>query len=159
MDALRDTEWALQHAAARYPGVPAVLVGHSMGGRAALHATGHPSVIATCALAPWLDASDPVEPLVGRTVLIAHGDRDRMTDPAESLDYALRAKALTPRVCRFNVHGEGHSMLRRAKDWNSLVHRFVFGALEIEPEDPEIANALCQPVPTGLCAALSGVDR
>jgi pimeloyl-ACP methyl ester carboxylesterase len=159
MDALLDTEWALEHAASRHPNVPVVLVGHSMGGRAALRAAGHSSVVATAALAPWLDESDPVEQLAGRTVLIAHGDRDRTTDPAESLDYAVRARAVTDRVCRFDVHGDGHAMLRRARDWNSLVHRFVFGELGIEPEDPEITNALHQPVPAGLHAALSGVDR
>ncbi len=77
------------------PGTPVVLVGHSMGGRAALGAAGAPNVVAVCALAPWLDGSDPVDQLAGRTVLIAHGDRERYTDPGESYAYALRAKAVT----------------------------------------------------------------
>jgi pimeloyl-ACP methyl ester carboxylesterase len=154
-DAMRDAEWACELAQRLHPGAPVVLLGHSMGGRAALHAAGHPSVRAVCALAPWLDGTDPVEQLAGRTVLIAHGDRERMTDPAESYDYALRAKAVTDRVCRFEVHGDGHAMLRRRRDWSSLVRRFVGGELGVEPPDPRIANALGRPAPDGLRVALS----
>jgi dienelactone hydrolase len=159
MDAKQDALWALDEAARRHPGVPVVLLGHSMGGRAALHAAGHPGVRAVCALAPWLDGTDPVEQLAGRGVLIAHGDRDRMTDPAESYAFAVRAKRVTDRVCRFDVLGDGHAMLRRAGDWNSLVRRFVLGELGIEPPDPEIANAMRQPAPAGLRTALSGARQ
>lgn len=159
MDAKQDTLWALDEVARRHPGVPAVLVGHSMGGRAALHAAGHPAVQAVCALAPWLDGTDPVEQLAGRTVLIAHGDQERMTDPGESYAYAVRAKRVTDRVCRFDVHGDGHAMLKRARDWHSLVCRFVLAEMGIEPPDPEITNALRQPAPAGLRAALAGAQR
>lgn len=159
LDPVLDAEWALDHAQACYPDVPVVLVGHSMGGRAALRVAGHPSVIAVCALAPWLDDSDPVRQLAGRTVLIAHGDREHLTDPAESFAYAMRAAAVTDRVCRFDVHGDGHAMLRRARDWNTLVRRFVLGELGLRPEDPEISDALSRPVPSGLRVALTGAAR
>jgi acetyl esterase/lipase len=125
-----------------------------MGGRAALAAAGAPNVVAVCALAPWLDRSDPVEQLAGRTVFIAHGDRDRFTDPRESFAYALRAKRITARTARFELPGAGHYMLSRARDWQVLVRRFVLGTLEIEPKDPGIANALQQPAPDGLRAAV-----
>lgn len=154
-DALRDAEWAIDEIGRRHPGLPIVLVGHSMGGRAALGAAGGRGVVAVCALAPWLDGSDPVDQLAGRTVLIAHGDDDRWTDPNESLEYAVRAKRVTDRVCRFEVVGSGHFMLSRLSDWQSLVRRFVLGAIGIEPEDPDIANALRQPAPGGLRTALS----
>lgn len=154
-DPLLDAGWALNEIARRHPGVPVVLVGHSMGGRAALHAAGAPNVVAVCALAPWLDGTDPVHQLADRTVLIAHGDRERWTDPRQSYAYALRAKRVTDRICRFDVVGDGHSMLRRAGDWHALVQRFVLGVLDIEPLDPAIANALRQPAPSGLRAALS----
>ena len=127
-----------------------VLVGHSMGGRAALGAAGAPNVVAVCALAPWLDGSDPVHQLDGRTVLIAHGDRERYTDPRESYAYALRAKQRGVRICRFDVPGAGHFMISRAGDWHRIVRRFVLGVLGIEPEDPVIANALRQPAASGL---------
>src|SRR6201991_3105374 len=104
-DPVLDADWALGEIAERHPGVPVVLVGHSMGGRAALGAAGAPNVVAVCALAPWLGGSDPVDQLAGRTVLIAHGDRERWTSPASSFEYAVRAKRITDRVARFDVHG------------------------------------------------------
>ena len=155
-DALRDAQWALAELAGRFPGVPVVLLGHSMGGRAALGAAGAANTVAVCALAPWLDGSDPVVQLDGRTVLIAHGDRERWTDPAESYAYALRAKERGVRVCRFDMPGAGHFMISRARDWHTLTRRFVLGELGIEPVDPAIANALREPTPNGLRAQLHG---
>ncbi|MHA6622644.1 alpha/beta fold hydrolase [Pseudonocardia sp. DLS-67] len=160
-DPVQDAGWALRELAARHPGAPVVLVGHSMGGRAALAAAGAPNVAAVCALAPWLDASDPVDQLTGRTVLIAHGDRERYTDPRESFAYAVRAKGVTDRVARFDVAGAGHFMITRAGDWHALVRRFVLGELGVEPLDPLIANALRRPSPEGLRVALprNGAER
>ena len=138
--------------------IPVVLLGHSMGGRAALGAAGAPNVTAVCALAPWLDGSDPVAQLAGRTVLIAHGDRERYTDPAASYAYAVRAKAAGVAICRFDLPGAGHFMLTRLGDWNALVRRFVLGVTGIEPLDPVIANALAQPAPQGLTAQLEEME-
>lgn len=154
-DAQRDAEAGIAEIAARHPGVPVVLVGHSMGGRAALGAAGAPGVIAVCALAPWLDGTDPVDQLAGRTVLIAHGDQERWTSPAASFEYAVRAKRVTDAVARFDVHGAGHFMLSHVGEWDRLVDGFVLGVTGIEPEDPVIANALRQPTPAGLRAALA----
>ena len=152
-DAARDAVTGVDAVAARHPGVPVLLLGHSMGGRAALAAAGAAPVVAVCALAPWLDAADPVDQLAGRTVLIAHGDRDRWTSPAASFDYAVRAKRVTDRVARFEVPGDGHPMLARAGEWHGLVRRFALGVAGVEPLDPVIANALRQPTPAGLRAA------
>ncbi len=44
----------LAQAGHRFGQVPVVLIGHSMGGRAALRAAGHPLVTAVGAVAPWL---------------------------------------------------------------------------------------------------------
>jgi dienelactone hydrolase len=153
-DPVRDTEWALQQVQERYPGVRVALVGHSMGGRAALWAAGDPGVVGVCALAPWVTPEDPVEQLAGRTVLIAHGELDRVTDPAQSYHYALRARQVTDRVCRFDVRDDGHAMLRRAGDWTSLVRRFVLGVLAVTPLDAEIAEGFQRPAPSGLLIPL-----
>jgi pimeloyl-ACP methyl ester carboxylesterase len=150
-----DARWALEKIRATHGDVPVVLLGHSMGGRVAFRVAADPSVRAVCALAPWTETGEPVEQLAGRTVLIAHGDEERMTDPALSYSYALRAKQVTDRVCRFDVHGDGHAMLRRAADWTGLVCRFVLGELGVEPLHPAIANALAEPAPDGLRVPLA----
>jgi acetyl esterase/lipase len=157
-DALLDAQWAVRELTRRHPGRPIVLVGHSMGGRAALGAAGADGVTAVCALAPWLDGTDPVTQLAGRTVLIAHGDRERWTDPSASFAYAMRAKSAGVAVCRFTLPGAGHFMLARAADWSGLVRRFVFGVTGLEPLDPAIANALAQPAPNGLNAQLKEME-
>lgn len=157
-DALVDARWATEELARRHPDLPVVLLGHSMGGRAALGAADAANVTAVCALAPWLDDTDPVDQLAGRTVLIAHGDRERWTDPRASFDYAVRAKAAGVAICRFELPGAGHFMLSRVADWNAIVRRFVLGATFVEPIDPVIANALTRPVPHGLVTQPSEME-
>lgn len=149
-DALIDARSALDAARQRYPGAGIVLVGHSMGGRAALLAAGAEGVTGVCALAPWLEPGDPVAQLAGRSVVIAHGDRDTWTDPARSEDYARRARHVTPEVCRFVVRGSGHPMLRRAGDWTSLVRAFVAGMVGASAQHPLIAAGMRTPAPEGL---------
>ncbi|HEY3751302.1 MAG TPA: alpha/beta hydrolase [Pseudonocardiaceae bacterium] len=149
-DALRDARWALDQAAGQHPQALVVLVGHSMGGRAALLCAGTDGVLAVCALAPWLEPDDPVEQLAGRRVLIAHGDRDRWTSPARSYEYAIRSRSVTPSVCRFELHGAGHPMLRHAAAWTGLVRAFVAGVVGAAPPHPAIQAALAAPTPDGL---------
>src|SRR3954453_1982394 len=60
-DAYTDVRWAIEQLREEYgPGLPLVLVGHSMGGRAVLRAGGDPQVGAVCALAPWTPPGEPV---------------------------------------------------------------------------------------------------
>ena len=98
-----------------------------------------------------------MEQLAGRGVLIAQGDRERMTDPAASFDFAVRARRVTDRIARFDVLGDGHAMLRRAADWSSLVRRFVLGELGVEPVDRVITKAMHEPAPGGLRTALTAL--
>ena len=154
---VQDARWALAQLRDHHPRVPVVLLGHSMGGRVALRVADDPAVVAVCALAPWTRESEPVRQLAGRSVLIAHGDRERMTDPWLSYQFAVRAKAVTERVCRFEVLGDGHAMLRRARDWSTLVSRFVEGELALREPDPMIEDAMLQPVPHGLRVPLPAV--
>ncbi|WP_394617632.1 alpha/beta hydrolase [Lentzea sp. JNUCC 0626] len=156
LDPVQDAQWALDRISEQHPGVPIVLVGHSMGGRTALRVAGHPNVVAVCALAPWLVPGEPYEQLSGKALLIAHGDQERMTDPAKSLEFARQAKTVTDRVARFSVVGDGHAMLRRARDWTRLVVSFVHGELGLEPVAPDIANAMEEASPRGLDVPLGG---
>jgi len=154
MDPVLDARWALGEARRRHPGAPVVLVGHSMGARTALWVADDPAVAGVCALAPWTPAGVPVDQLSGRTVLIAHGDQDRVTAPALSLAYGLRAKEVTEATCRFDVRGDTHAMLRRAKEWRLLVRRFTLGVLGVTEMDHVIASALAKPSPGGLSVTL-----
>jgi pimeloyl-ACP methyl ester carboxylesterase len=95
----------------------------------ALRVADEPGVVAVCALAPWTTGNDRVDQLAGRAVLIAHGDRDRITSPADSRAYADRAMRVSDSVRLLDIRGDGHSMLRRAGVWTGLVRRFVLGAL------------------------------
>jgi dienelactone hydrolase len=129
LDPVSDAEWAIEELHRAHPGVPVALVGHSMGARVAFRVAGDPSVVAVCALAPWVTADDPVDQLAGRSVLIAHGDRDTTTDPAKSHAYAERLRRVTDQVRVVDIPGDGHAMLRKAPVWTLLVRRFVLTAL------------------------------
>lgn len=152
---VRDARWALDDVRARHGSdVPVVLVGHSMGGRTALRVGDDVNVVGVAALAPWIERGEPWEHLAGQTLLIAHGDRERMTSPKASLWFADRVASVSDRVARFDVLGDGHAMLRRAGEWHRLVARFALGALGIEPFDAAVANAMAAGAPEGLSVPL-----
>jgi alpha-beta hydrolase superfamily lysophospholipase len=155
LDPVVDARWALARIRAEHPGVPVAVVGHSMGGRVVLRVADDPAVVAVCALAPWTERDEPVDALKGRTVLIAHGDYDRVTDPALSYDFAVRARPIAKDIARFDVHGDGHAMLRRAGDWTALVRGFVLAGLGFEPMPAVVANAFTRPAPAGLAVPLA----
>jgi dienelactone hydrolase len=136
-DPVVDALWALERIEQRYGPVPVVLLGHSMGGRAALRAAGQPSVRGVVALAPWLPEAEPVGQLRGRSVLIAHGDADRVTDPARSLSYAERAQAEGIDL-EYRVIPRGdHAMLRSARVWHALAAQFAVGRLLAPSSDDD----------------------
>jgi dienelactone hydrolase len=120
-----DALWALEQIQAEHPGAPVYLVGHSLGGRTAIAAGGHPSVKAIMALAPWLPGTEGVDHLRGVPVLIAHGTRDKWVSPNYSLNFAIRAQRAGMDVSRVEVVGVGHGMLRRISLWHGLTTYFV----------------------------------
>ncbi|MBQ0851175.1 alpha/beta fold hydrolase [Streptomyces sp. BH-SS-21] len=117
-DALRDARRALEELQRLAPDVPVVLVGHSMGGRAALRAAGAPQVHGVLALAPWCPEGEPVAQLREKEVVVLHGDRDRVTDPRLSKAFAHRARAAGARAAFVDMVGGDHAMLRHAGDWH-----------------------------------------
>ncbi|HEY7047380.1 MAG TPA: alpha/beta fold hydrolase [Jatrophihabitantaceae bacterium] len=123
-----DTRDALDELRRRYPDRPVALIGHSMGGRTALYVADEPGVRAVVALAPWIEQYDRVEPLTGRRLLIAHGDRDRITDPAASAAFARRAAEVAD-VSYVQVRSSEHTMLRRAPLWHELAAAFAVAAV------------------------------
>lgn len=154
LDPVVDARWALAEIRRKHPEVPIAVVGHSMGGRVALRVADDSAIVGVCALAPWTPENERADQLAGQTVLIAHGLRDTMTDPDLSHAYAVRAKAVTDNVCRFELCGEGHAMLRRYREWTLLVRRFVLGALGVTAVDHAIVAALAKPAPDGLSVPL-----
>ena len=101
-DTVRDARAALEELADRAGPVPAVLVGHSMGGRAALRMGGHRNVRAVVGLAAWCPPGEPVEQLRGKRVVLLHGDRTvRRIRKAHANSPTVRARwAPRRRGCR-----------------------------------------------------------
>lgn len=153
-DAFTDVRWAIAQLREQHgTDVPIVLVGHSMGGRAALRAGGEPSVTAVCALAPWTPPGEPVMHLGDQTVAILHGRGDRWVPARLSAEFAVRARRAHARVARFEIEG-GHTMVRKSHRWHTFARDVVLGGTGIEPMRTDIANALQQPTPEGLAVPL-----
>jgi pimeloyl-ACP methyl ester carboxylesterase len=126
-----DLTEVLDEIAALYGSAPVVLVGHSMGARAAMRAAGHPAVSAVAGLAPWLPLGEPVDHLAGRRVLVAHGSADGITSPSETWAFVDRARAVTG-VTAIEVRDGDHPMLRRARLWHAIAAEFARAALGLE---------------------------
>ncbi|MCW2602145.1 MAG: lysophospholipase [Pseudonocardiales bacterium] len=120
---------ALDLLAARYPGAPIALVGHSMGGRAAMRGAGHPAVRAVVGLAPWIAFAEPYRQLADRDVLILHGTADRWTDPVASESYGDAAAQIGARVSYVAVEGGTHSMLQHPRFWHRVTADYVTAIL------------------------------
>jgi len=137
MSPVADAVWALARLAERYSGRPIGLVGHSMGGRTALRAAGQDHVRSVVGLAPWLPPGEPVAQLADRRVLLAHGDRDRMTSAASTERFVAQLRAAGVPASFATVRGEGHAMLRRAAAWHELTAGFLVGTLlhDADPSD------------------------
>jgi dienelactone hydrolase len=109
-----DARWALQQLFARFSrALPCCLVGHSLGGRAALLAAGSPEVRSAVALAPWVvPASDRAVDVRDKPILIIHGSRDRVADPARAAELARRLERVDGADVDFRlVEGAAHAML------------------------------------------------
>ena len=140
-DPVADVEFALAAIGERYGPVPVVLVGHSMGGRAALRAAGHPRVRGVVALAPWLPDAEPLDQLAGRDLAVLHGTRDLTTSPRASTRFVARAAPLTRRTACVQVPWSGHGMLLRAGLWHHLTAEFVRAVVDDAPFTDALADA------------------
>ena len=123
---VRDAQWALDQLADRFGALPVCLVGHSLGGRAALLAAGRAHGVV--ALAPWVYPTDVAPDLNGQRILFVHGTDDRIASPARS---AALARALGERaqVAYVRVAGGKHAMLRRHAQFDGLAADFALSSL------------------------------
>jgi predicted esterase len=143
---VRDVAWALEQIAERHGNrLPTCLVGHSLGGRAALLSAGRPEVSAVAALAPWVYPSDMPQRLDGQRILVVHGDRDRVADPDRSAEVvrrlAHRADA-RGRVSYVSVAGGKHAMLHRHRLFDALAADFTAAVLLDRPVGATLARVL-----------------
>jgi pimeloyl-ACP methyl ester carboxylesterase len=141
---VQDLSDALDQIEARFGPVPIVLIGHSMGARAAFRVAGHPAVTAVAGLAPWLPPTEPVDQLAGRRVLLVHGSADHITSPGETWAYAERVCAVT-RTATIEVRGGEHTMLRRAPLWHRLAVEFSRLSLGLPTSPGDVAAAFRLP--------------
>ena len=156
-----DVGIALDRIGATYGPVPVVLVGHSMGGRAALRAAGHPQVRGVVALAPWLPGAEPVEQLAGRDLVVLHGTRDLTTSPRASAHFLARAVPMTRRAVCLRVPWSGHGMVTRASLWHRLTIEPEFCQFQVVVAKvrPEEAFNLCTRICILIFVQLSSGSR
>ncbi|CAM5291333.1 hypothetical protein SAVIM338S_00303 [Streptomyces avidinii] len=119
--------------------VPVVLVGHSMGGRAALRLAGHPRVRGVVALAPWCPPGEPVGQLRGRQVAILHDRHDRVTSAQDAWDYLARAERGGAHAVAVRMPRGGHTMVRDARTWHRTAASLTAAMLGLAPS-PAVAR-------------------
>jgi alpha-beta hydrolase superfamily lysophospholipase len=136
-----DAAWALERVARQHGDLPTALVGHSLGGRAALLAGGDPQVRSIVALNPWVLPTDHVD-LHGTPALVVHGTDDRVALPARSADLARRLSASAP-VGYVTVPGGRHAMLRHGRAFETYAAEFVTATLlGTRPRSDAVADVL-----------------
>jgi alpha-beta hydrolase superfamily lysophospholipase len=120
---VQDVAWALGEIAERFgDALPVCLVGHSLGGRAALLSAGEAQVHGVVALAPWISPTDVPAGARGTPVVIIHGDGDRIAGSDRSRQFAGRLGRET-QVTYISVAGGTHAMLRRRDAFDGLAAR------------------------------------
>ncbi len=129
-----DVAWALDQVEQRYPDRPVALVGHSLGGRAALLAGDRGCVRSVVALNPYVFPDDGPD-LRGRQVLVVHGDQDRIARPGASAAVARRIAATTD-VGYVVVSGGKHAMLKHGATFERTAADFVAATLLGDDLDP-----------------------
>ena len=123
---VQDVEWALEQVAERLgASMPVCLIGHSLGGRAALLAAGHKQVRSAVALAPWVLATDNPRGLDAQRLLIVHGSDDRIASPHRSAALAQGLRDRGVHVDYVAVPGGKHAMLRHHDKFSDQAARFV----------------------------------
>ena len=138
-----DVAWALDELRERFgAGIPICLVGHSLGGRAALLSAGRDDVRSVVALAPWVYESDgQVRVPTGRRILIVHGDQDRVASPQRSAGVA-QALRRTADVGYIRVSGGKHAMLKHGSVFDRAAADFATATLLGDEPRPPVSQVL-----------------
>src|SRR6476646_8267490 len=136
---LGDARWAIDQIAEAHPGLPIVVVGHSLGGRVAMHVVGssssagssggRSSVVGAVGLAPWVEPADPVGLLRGVPLAVVQGTRDRIVPEPSTRAWLARAAHAGARIDSTLIDGAGHAMLRYFRRWHRLTSDGVLTVL------------------------------
>jgi pimeloyl-ACP methyl ester carboxylesterase len=128
---LVDARWALDQVRAAYPGWPVAVVGHSMGGRVALHLGEERDVRLVVALAPWIERVDP-RPGPGCRTVVIHGDRDVICALSRSRRLVEELQRQGRDASLIRVARGDHGMLLRPRLWTELTTGVVTGTFADE---------------------------
>jgi pimeloyl-ACP methyl ester carboxylesterase len=140
---VRDVEWALSRVRERFgTDLPVGLVGHSLGGRAALWSAIDLQVHSVVGLATWVHATEALPPLPGRQVLLVHGDEDRIARRSNAAAAAVRLQASAGTVGFVTVRGGRHSMVRRQGTFDGLAAEWMAATLLGRPVRAPLAGVL-----------------
>jgi alpha/beta superfamily hydrolase len=126
---IADARWALDQLRSRYPDVPIALVGHSMGGRTAIHVADDPGVRLLVGISPWIEARDPVPSSRELQTVFIHGDRDRICPLWASRETVEKLRADGQPAALIRVARSDHAMLVRARLASRLVTDVVVAGL------------------------------
>lgn len=137
-----DVAWALGELRTRSgEGLPTCLVGHSLGGRAAMVAGALPAVRSVAALAPWVYPTDGQQDLTGRQVMVVHGTEDHIASPTRALAVARNLQR-TAQVGFISVEGGRHAMLRHHRSFDGYAAQFAAATLLGDAATGPVAEVL-----------------
>ena len=124
-DPVVDARRVLDDVSRHVPPERTVVVGHSMGGRVAVHLAASGGVGAVAALAPWWPAGDADLVPVTCRLLTMHGTADTWTDPAAAREQTRRASARGVDATWVPVAGAGHFLLDDYPVWHRTTADFA----------------------------------
>lgn len=133
LDPVRDANAVLEELLTRHRPEDVVVVGHSMGGRVAVHLAEDGRVGTVVALAPWWPADDAARLPVECALLTMHGTADTWTDPGAAQAQTMAARQRGLDAHWVPVEGAGHFLIRDYARWHRVTADFATARLNRRP--------------------------